>query len=71
MDPAQAGSGRGSGEGPQHQIGVASVAAARRQAEIDRLLEAPAMSKRSLLQLRARLEMSPTAAIMDQLVVDE
>ena len=26
---------------------------------------------RSLLQLRARLEMSPTAAIMDQLVVDE
>ena len=44
---------------------------APRQAEIDRLLEAPAMSKRSLLQLRARLEMSPTAAIMDQLVVDE
>lgn len=44
---------------------------APRQAEIDRLLEAPAMSKRSLLQLRARLEMSPTAAIMDRLVVDE
>lgn len=31
---------------------------APRQAEIDRLLEAPAMSKRSLLQLRARFEMS-------------
>ena len=44
---------------------------APRQAEIDRLLEAPAMSKRSLLQLRQRLEMSRTAAIMDQLVVDE
>lgn len=42
-----------------------------RQAEIDRLLQAPRLPMRSLLQLRARLEMSRTAAIMDQLVVDE
>lgn len=42
-----------------------------RQAEIDRLLAAPRLPGRSLLQLRARLEMSRTAAIMDQLVVDE
>lgn len=42
-----------------------------RQAEITRLLQAPRLPKRSLLQLRARLEMSSTAAIMDQLVVDE
>jgi len=42
-----------------------------RQAEIERLLQAPRLPMRSLLQLRARLEMSRTAAIMDQLVVDE
>ena len=44
---------------------------APRQAEIDRLLQAPRLPMRSLLQLRARLEMSRTAASMDQLVVDE
>lgn len=44
---------------------------APRQAEIDRLLVAPRLPMRSLLQLRARLEMSGTAAIMDQTVVDE
>ena len=42
-----------------------------RQAEIERLLVAPQPPTRSLLQLRARLEMSRTAATMDQLVVDE
>ena len=42
-----------------------------RQAEITRLLQAPRLPQRSLLQLRQRLEMSRTAAIMDQLVVDE